>query len=225
MNSFSAFDFNQVDFYLDPNYGLNTNVDLQPISFWVDRIRSLTFSEETASRQPRYIASEPSFNGLSAVEFQSSGRNLYAGVGNGFSLNGTIAFVYKLNVIGTYGLFLFNREQNVVLGSVNLGGTTAGLTGVGIYGGGGAGTTPFLVSTVEDTMPHICVITRTNIIVDGAVVATGSYTAGSIMNNISYFTSASIQAKIGLIMTLRNSLNELDAIRLCDNINQEYAIY
>jgi hypothetical protein len=108
MNSFSAFDFNQVDFYLDPNYGLNTNVDLQPISFWVDRIRSLTFSEGTASRQPRYIASEPSFNGLPAVEFQSTTRNLFAGTENGFSVGGTIAFVYKLNLIPTFVGFLFN---------------------------------------------------------------------------------------------------------------------
>jgi hypothetical protein len=95
---------------------------------------------------------------------------------------------------------------------------------VGIYSGDG-GTTPMMVSTVEDTSPHICVITRTNIIVDGAVVATGSYSAGTIMNTISAPNTSNTQAKIGLIMTLRNSLNELDAIRLCDNINTKYAIY
>lgn len=215
-----AYGFSGCTFWLNAAYGLNTQTDLDAITYWKDRIRNISFEQATAANQPRYNSSNANFNNYPAVEFQSNTRYLLSSIGIQTSASFAVAFVAKCNVANA-------ANPNVLLGITSGGNGSIALrktsvNGIGWYNGG----TNLMDSGVIDTNTHICVLTNNLIIIDGVVT-----TSGSVIPLISFIqignlnTGYALQGTVAEIIVFNNLLSDSDCIKLSDNINSKYAIY
>jgi hypothetical protein len=216
-----AYGFDSCRLWYDAAVGTNTTTDLAAISSWQDRIGNLSATQSTAGNQPRYNASNASFNNLPCIEFYSSARFL-ATASVMPSSSATVAFVAKYDALAPQGNVLLINPSNLVK-YVMMGGNGTGVTGIGIYDS----TTPILVSTVEDTNAHIVVYTPNRLIIDGVQVATNSTGVSSIgynqisINDANYF----LNGRVAEILMYSSNFSQDQCILLSNNLNSKYALY
>jgi len=210
-------------FDLDARTGLDTYTNLARISSWRDTIAGINFSQATAANQPQYQASDANFNNLPSVDFDTAARVLsasYNGQNIGIPSSITIAFVAKVNTIHTvntlFGPFGANTQW------IGLSGTTAGVTGIGVYEGAASAK---MVTTVEDTNSHIVVITSTEIVVDGVQQVTGSWPPLASFDTLGYdttTTSRNFRGRLSRLMMRAGTLTSAECIDLYNKMNNEY---
>jgi hypothetical protein len=218
-----AYGFSGCTFWLDAAYGTNTQTDLAAVSLWQPKIGSV-LTQATASSQPRYRTSV--LSGFNAVEFTAGGTKFIRSTSNfQTNNNSTVAFVATLLANLTLSSALITNA-GAAAQSVLLGGTSANVTGIGVYTGSNGATT-LLKSTIENTSNHIVVITKTAIIIDGAVNVTGSFNPDYYWNTIGadqvgYFHAT---CYVSEIVILNKYLDDTQAVTLSDRLNSKYAIY
>lgn len=220
-----AYGFGGVTFWLDADYGLNTQTNLGAVSYWRDKIRGILFEQATAGNQPRLIVSDADFNNLPSVEFQSTGRNLQAIQANAITKDFTLVAIYKMNTITTQNNLLCENFSQGTANRVSLGGTSTGYTGFGVYSGTGSAPSASLASSVEDTAPHIAILTSSEIVIDGVQVATGSCELTSNLNTLGGGSNQGINGKLPELIIYSQKLTSTQCIQLSDNLNSKYAIY
>lgn len=217
-----AYGFSGCTFWLDAAYGLNTQTDLAAVSSWKDRISGINFEQATAGNQPRLVVADANFNNLPSIDFDVAAKVLVSSVGIGFG-NHTIAFIAKVNVAQSANC-IFSQNENAS-SNIYLGGTTAGITGIGVYN-----TATSLIGTpsIENTSTHIAAITTTEIVVDGVQNTTGNWIPGVSYNTIgrgTTTTSANLRGRVSEIIIFKRKLSSDELITLSTNINSKYAIY
>lgn len=211
----------------DGEYGLNTNINLDPVTRWQARIGNIVFAQSTAANQPRLILNDADFNNYPSVDF-SVDRNRALQTLNGASIDmynpgSTFVIVYKLALVSNMNNILsFNliTNQNIVGG-----GTLAHITGFGLT----TNVTAQFLSNVEDAAKHLAIIicnkTNSEIIIDGVSAATGSITIAQSFNIIGGIIGTNMNGKIAFAGALNRSMSSADAIVLSSRINSKYAIY
>lgn len=221
----SAYNFPDCLFWLDASFGVNTQVNLDPVIHWTDRISGIRFQQDSPTRQPRYVASDANFNNFPSVQTINASRSMIAVNG---SINPTktrtLAFVAKADAFSAGTTFLSGLTQSD--GEISLGGTNAAQTGIGVYN---AFFTQRMVTTIEDTAPHIVLINENEIWVDGvsqSVTGTG-WTVFSAWLQIfgQPGLGYGLQGRIAEILLFNQKITGADAVSLSDNINAKYAIY
>jgi hypothetical protein len=222
----SAYGFSGVHAWLDASYGLNTNVDLAGVSFWIDRVSGINFAQTTAGSQPRYRSSDGNFNGHPVVDFHDASRTLSVPSGGiPVSNSTTLALVAQKVTDGGGRNCIFATSSVVDLGNIRFGMGTSLSSGIGVYNGD----TVLMQSGVNDTSPHIIVFStgasgNARIIVDGVQVATGTWTFSTIWKAIGV-TSGSVLGIIAEAIVYDSSMTQEQAIELSDTLNTKYAIY
>ena len=93
--------------WLDPLYGLNTQVNLAAISTWQSRVGQFQYTQSTVATQPRLILSDPTFNNNPVIDFNSAGKGLFSAVGPNIK-GSTLVLVYQY-VTPTVGGNMQNR--------------------------------------------------------------------------------------------------------------------
>jgi hypothetical protein len=227
-----AYGFGGLEFWLDASEGTNTKTDGANISSWIDKIKNVEFSQSTGTNQPLYRAADTNFNNLPSIDFNTNVKLLSSINGFGTSNSFTIFFVIKVNTIqialgGNY--FLTNGTVSSAQGpAILLGGAGPNVTGIGWYNGNDPNPTKIFNSTVESTTSHICVLTNSNITIDGVNDGSGTLTGRQNYNVIGLNVANSgrnVFSRIAEIGYINNELSASDSIILCDRLNSKYAIY
>jgi hypothetical protein len=231
-----AYGFSGCTFWLDAAYGLNTQTDLEAVSFWKDRIMGVSFEESTAGNQPRLIVADPSFNNLPSIDVQSNGRRLTL-VSGGVPLNksNTYALVYKktANTNGSattritpllasnttvtaaihYDIYVHRFGDSTNFNAFGIGGPTAG----------------FESAVGGDTNPHIAIVSDQVMVIDGADVSPGVDWPGQQLADLVRIggsgTNTNGTFQLAEVIVYGNNITLPDTIRLCNNLNSKYAIY
>ena len=222
-----AYGFSGCTFWLDAAYGLNTQTDLAAVSRWVDRVRNIPFEQATAGNQPRLQAADVNFNNFPSVDFNSNARRLQAGQTFGMPMAVTIVIIGNRDSANTRNTALASSTTNN--NEITFGGTQVGVTGIGVYNAA----SPVITSSIEDTAPHIALISSgtgdAEIVVDCVSQVTGTWLPAvsydSIGQSPSVGTATGFIGKIAEIIIFNNKLSSVDMIRLSGNINSKYAIY
>lgn len=208
---------------LDARYSTNTTTDGASISSWVDTIGNIAFTQSTAANQPIFDLNNPSFNNLPAINFNASAKTLLSPVTIGVE---TILCICENTTI--------NAQQNILLGSTNAnnssdlrlitGGVGTGYTGIGYYSGLATSPTSITSSTIENTIAHIFVLGTGSFIIDGVsyTASTQSISFGRLSNTT---TTASFLGYVTRIVGYKRIFTDADALVMCKNANNEYAVY
>jgi hypothetical protein len=224
-----AYGFGNVDLWFDAAYGLNTQTDGANISFWKDRIQNLEFNQTSAANQPVLRISDSDFNNLPSVDFNTTSKILTNE--KGFVVSGTIAFVVKASGFSANGNVLFSDGigSGVSERAIMLAGETTA-KGIGVYNSSSiTGVASIIINSgVRDLLPHIVVFTKTAVIIDGIIAASGPTlmqlykTIGSILTTTGGRHS---RAKLPEFITFKNQFTDDEALTICDRLNSKYAIY
>jgi hypothetical protein len=137
-----------------------------------------------------------------------------------------LAFIAKINTANSANTLLSTGDSggggandNVILGGAGT------LVGIGAYNTN----TPIMTSTIEDTLPHICVITNNEIVVDGVQRVTGTWNPLINYTKIGFDTYAggarNSIARVAEIISYKQKLSSSSCIELSNRINSKYAIY
>jgi len=215
-----AFGFGGCEFWLDAQYGLNTYTDLAAVSSWRSKIGDYNFVQSTDGNQPRYIASNASYNNYPTVEGHDNARHMIMSQSFPLIRGKTVAFVANYTTLNTVnGVFGVNSAV-VLRGGV--GGSTAGTNGV-FYSSGSTRT-----GTTEDTTVKIAVITQSRIVVNGAEEVTFTELNDDIFNQIfraGATTASSLIGHIAEMLIFNFEMTLVECQRLSSNINSKYARY
>lgn len=225
----SAYGFSGVTFWLDAAYGLNTQTNLGAVSSWQQRVGGGTFVQATAANQPRLILNDANYNNLPSVQSVDFNRAMIAQQGTGLKVNPqiTIAVVSKVDTInGINGIIGNTTGITADAAGVNDGGSFANYNGFGYT----TGNTQRLQGTTESTNPRIKILTSTNIIINGVIETTGSFSDTRDLNGLfgvatGVFQSTKLIGSIAEIIAFGYSMTSDEAIALSNNINQKYALY
>jgi hypothetical protein len=223
---------NAVD-WLDADFGLPTRTNGALISSWTDRINGKVWTQGTASAQPLLVSADSDFNGYPSLDFSTSAKQL---INNTIETNLrtlTLFMVIKNTVISTGVNYVIGR--NILTGSVGMAVVSGGtnVNGIGFVNGMGlTGPPNILTSSVNDTLPHICVLTYRDIIIDGVIQISGNaapYSTGIGWSDINTLTHnnagrASVM-KIAEIGVFLETFTQAQALQLSDRLNSKYAIY
>jgi len=211
-------------FDLDASYGLSSFGNGDSLSFWKDQILGIEFTSPAGANNPIYTLADANFNNYPSVNFNTAAKILIAAYGIGLPANFTLIIAYKINTINSTVNCLFGPNVNTGIGRFIAGGLAAYATGFGYYND----TAALLNSGVEDTAPHIAVITNTEIVVDGVSTVTGSIIPLSAPQAIGATVANSGQnafAAISKISIFPYAMNSQEMIALCNNLNSLYLIY
>ena len=209
-----AYGFSGCTFWLDAAYGLNTQTDLGAVSRWVDKAQNRLTYQHTAGQQPRLIASDPDFNNLPSIQFQSNIRFLdLEPLDIPTSPAITIALAIKKNAD--------MANANTILES--LGNASVSIKPIAVWNGASI----VMNSGVNDNLPHIVVITNNEIVVDGVQTVTGNWIPSSSFKRLSHnaFSRNALANVAEIIIYNGNLLNSDQCIQLSDRLNSKYAIY
>jgi hypothetical protein len=205
-----AYGFSGCTFWLDAEYGTNTQTNGANVSLWTDKISGISFTQSTVGSQPTYVTSLASFNNNPAIFFSAKTMSYPNLIGNFY----TVVFVVQNVTNGVINQFLGDSSTNNVWFN---GGTAAGYDGFGIRRNGSV---QVASSYGEDLNAHIAVFNPSYIVVDGAVRST----ATSTLSGFSNFHSTH-QYYISNFICYNVNYTSSQAIEICNNINTKYAIY
>lgn len=207
--------------WFDAAVNKNTNTNGEKISYWIDRASGIVASQTSAGNQPTYVSSDGLFNNNPSFYFPSIQA---LQLSTALPLGGTSTVVIVARSVGTISniSLLLGNNTNVGLAT---GGTSAGITGYGLYY---STATPYVRTTVEDTSSHIVVANAQRIIIDGvdqAATVNGSFSfAATTIGCTNGNTYPS--AYIAEILVYQDILTSAECIELCNTINaSKYLLY
>lgn len=224
-------------FRLDAGLGLQggiTNGSL--MSEWTDTVFGVNYLQPTATKQPKWIESDPSFNGLPVIHCDARTEGFLSDQLNGpaFGIGQTVAVVYQgftvegggspypLGVIygdwSTYG----NSRNTAICYAWN---TSHSVSGYYV----GRDNPKKTSSDIADNLVHIAVISSSSFVADGSVlslahdypIAGGLITA--IGGNGAYGPGGTF--KIAELVVWNQDYTDSQCLEICDQINSKYAIY
>lgn len=217
----SAYNVSGCTFWLDASYGLNTQTNLAAVTSWVDKISNTRFYQNTASYQPRYIASDSNFNSLPTVDFSVDSNRLlasdvFAKVGN------CIVFVARYSSLGTYNELLAAGTGDYPASSYFLGGTASGANGVGVrdqtFGVVSSGTT-------ENSNTKIGIIQKNKIYVNNTEEWSGTIANMFDLKNVGGRATSNVYGQIAEVLFFNKLLTVQEVDIISTGLNQKYAIY
>jgi hypothetical protein len=216
--------FTQPYFHLNAAIGLDTNTNLGAVGSWTDQINNIEWTQGTAGNKPRLVLSDARYNNLPVVQFQDNARRMNSIYGFSFPQNATVAFIANYDTINT---------NNAVMGALSislsqrfiLGGTATGANGPAIINDSGT----YFSGTTEDTGVKICVMTYSNIMVNGVVEWSGTVTPSLsplfVLGGFRTLTTNGLIGSLAEFIAYNQQLSTTDMLILSDNINSKYAIY
>jgi hypothetical protein len=232
----TAYSFPLCSFWLNANTGLNASNNLDPISVWTDQASQISFTQSTASLQPRLLKNVGAFGGNDMVEFHTSPRGLQSQVGVGFGPQKTLALVYEYS---TYALGATSVQSRIIGDNDFSNSRSSGFsflahsvnnTGLRNQVGYGFGAGVSYGSTVPyDNLPKILVLTQGAYVVNGVNVTidlastpayTGSYSW--IGANNQFFVGV---FKIGEVLLYDRIFSLSECVELSDKLNAKYSLY
>lgn len=213
------FGFSACTFDLDARYNTNTLTNGAAISSWRDTIGYYNFSQATAGNQPSYNSTTLLLNNYPSIQFTNQ-RSLLGPQNFGFE---TVAFVFYNSSLNLQNVLLGTSDaNNTSFSRINTGGTAdPGPNGISYIT---SLTTVVAASFVNDTNPHIVVIGTNCFVIDGVTYTTPNRPVS--FARISNTTNGgSFLGYVTRILGYKNPMNQDQAFQLCENINNEYAIY
>lgn len=224
----SAYGYSGCTFWLDAAFGLNTQTNLGAVSRWQPRVGNGVFEQGTVTSQFRLIQNLPAFNNYPAIDYISNGRFMFNSLPNGVPNAFTIAFVGQryltLNQAAIVACSNLGNFSNLLNSSnISFGGTfNVNQTGIGIYS---HLATRQLGSSIEDTMPHICVISNTFCMVDEIIYDTGNISYNTSIRVLGAQDTSNAFGYLGELLIFNYTMKSDEAIDLSNRINTKYAIY
>jgi len=216
--------FRGCSFWLDASFGTNTTTDLAAVSSWQARIGDISFIQNTAANQPRYIASNTNMNNFPTIDFYDNARIMTSAKNVPFGASSdTMIIVAKYDTLNSINTVIGSSSN---YGGFFLGGTFSGMGGCGMFDNGGG---LFKSGTTELTRGRIFIATDTNITVDGTEESTftsftPSYTLtqlGRLQTNANY----TLGGHIAEILIFNRKFTNLEISRITQNLNAKYALY
>jgi len=210
----SAYGFSGCTFWIDAAYGLNTQTNLAPVSKWVDRIKGISFEQETAAYQPRLVVADSFFNNFPSIQRQNNVRYLRTLNSVPLGQSFTLAYVGKADT---------NNGRNDALSGDGIAASSGVLEMTPIEANGSNSTV--ITTSDNNTNPHIIIITNNRILVD-TVETTGTLQSAVSIDSIGI--NGTVNNDIGRtaeIIIFGTALSLSDCIVLSDRLNQKYAIY
>lgn len=218
-----AYGFSGCTFWLDAAYGTNTQTDLAAVSSWQDKIRGITYTQTTVANQPRYNATNASYNNLPTIESQGTSRYLLNTVGT--QVGQTVAFVANYNtILNINPIFAPYNTGATSFWVVGLGGSSASVTGVFIR----ISNTSFINSITENSSVKIVVITPSAIYVNGVLENSNNNQIADRSCNLIMSGSTGITDSLNGHMAEMIFWNTNYAGKetiISDRLNSKYAIY
>lgn len=216
----SAYGFSGCTFWLDAASGLNTQADLAAVSKFVEKLKRVSFEQATAGNQPRLVAADSNFNNLPSIQRQSNARFLFSSVSVPMATRFTLVYVGKKDT---------GVSSNSVLEDNPTGGSGLGeviLSLSPISSGAFVSGSTQIVTAINDTLPHIIIMTNTEIYVDGVLAGSGSLISSRSINTIGRNgTGNNDVGRTAEVLLFNQALIGADCVRLSANINSKYAIY
>lgn len=219
-----AFGFSGCTFWMDAAYGLNTQTNLEKVSFWMDKISGLYYSQSTVASQPRFVQSNASYNGYPTIESNGASQRLINLTQR--PVGKTVAYIANYNTI---------QNVNVVYAPYST--LTSGTTGWSAVGGSATGIngvvvrkqdTSYASGTTESSSVKIVVITPNSIFVNGVQEFSGD-------TNVDRFVCGMLMGiSVNTTDTLFGHLAELifwsadysgRQMEISTALNDKYAIY
>jgi len=220
MNSFSAFGFSNVYYWLSAKFGLVSS-NLGAINRWSPIVGSTIFEQVTAANQPRWRNDLVAYNGNPTVEFHDQNRFMTC-IELLFNQESTIAIVANTYISGFLNIILSNVSPSFE---------------IALGGGGGGPTVPYLFNGTVfgggtiTTNPIILVMTRLHIMINGVVVATNPNSSYIFQGRLVSMArrpgnaSSNLNGNIAEIVIYNGVMDTTRMQQLSANLNQQYAIY
>jgi hypothetical protein len=223
--------FGNCIFHLKADH-VDNPVNLGAVSKITDSVLGRTFVQGTDGNKPRFIASSANFNGFPSLQFHDNNRRMTLPFGYlAWGVNNTLVMVAKVDTQNTFNMVFGDSETSANSG-FHFGGSLTSLNGIGFN------LTNLLMGFAdgtEDTAPHIVILNKDFIIVDGTVYAWtfwGSTTPASMfVFGINQLGSNRNNAASCLRGEFREALiydsvfDSDDGLKLSSILNSEYAIY
>jgi hypothetical protein len=216
-----AYGFGNVNLWYDAGYGTNTVINGQSVSFWPSKINNNSFIQTVAASQAIYTTPDTNFNNFPSLFCQANRVYNFQNEASYFS-GYTIAIIARNNTVALQSSGLLCRLS--VSAHISWGGTTSG--GIGWVNNSAipiAGSS----TTINDINPHIAIFTQNGIIVDGNIEATSGLTTITYdrLFQPAASTAFRFNGYLAEMIFYNKTISNVEAIQLCDNINQKYAIY
>lgn len=195
-----------------------------PVDFWIDQIAHIKFTAPSSAARPIWISSDSNAGNQPGVNFDTAAKLLVGDIGFGMPSSFTVLAVFRVNAIQSTFNGLLTDNISTPEGAIIGGGSGTGRNGAGIYYSGNAG----MISTVNDTLSHIMVVTNQQVVIDGIQKVTGNVAPGNQMKAIAATTANTGQtpkAVIYRLIVFGQMLSDSECIKLSDNANALYAIY
>jgi hypothetical protein len=214
----SAYGFGGVSFWLDAAFGLNTQNNLGAVSYWMPRVGSSPFIQNTAGNQPRLVLNDANYNNLPSIESTGAGRFMQSTLGNlPYSRFCTIAIISKVNNAAAINSIIGLGNNGIFDG-----GTSVNLNGFGFYPNG----TPTFQGTTETSATRIKIMSFDTIVVNGLTEFTGTNNTGTFdFNTLFRVSNTDMVGSIAEIIAYNFSMTSTQCTELSNNINSKYAIY
>ncbi len=197
----------------NPQYGLNTYTNGAAVTRILDQIKGINFNQSVGSAQPILVLADANFNNLPTIQRNSNQKFMRTAETIGLAQNFTILYVGKADS---------QNGVNAALGAgpaVNA--SLLSITPITL-----TGATTSLVTSIDNTSPHIIVATKSEIVVDGVSAVTGNADVGT---SISAFGIDSVTnddvGRMAFLAVFNQAFPSADLVRLSDNANQIFAIY
>jgi hypothetical protein len=185
--------------------------------------------QTTAANQPRLILSDTNFNNNPSIEFisGSAARSLASVPSRFYGLGEvTIAIVYKIDATSTNGNRILSdaTSGNNAVGLAS-NGANAGMNGLGLYN---VMSTSAISGTTENFSPHIGVLSRQFVYVDGVLEASGSnsYTGSfSQIGSMGGSGNTGAQCRIAELLIYNSLFSQASMLELSNALNRKYLRY
>jgi hypothetical protein len=230
-----AYGFGGLVYRLWAEVGTSTKTDGGSIVTWESLLQPLIFQQTTAAQQPVFRLTDSNFNNYPSVDFLSGAPWMELIKGSiGVPKDFTIYIVYRNNAIGNGRNHIFASGNTTAESSFLVtGGNYSVILGLGFCRSTGTnGSDTYWGTTVEDTLPHIGILTFNDACVDGIEY---NYVGRNYPNdnNLPWnklgvgatLNGRNPNCRIADIGIFNTTFNQEQRLRLCENINQKYAIY
>lgn len=232
---------NKAVLWLEASVGIPAGIVTNGLmTHWNDSIYRLNYSMANTTYQPRWIDSDPNFNGLPIIHFDVHNKGFVSQnlQGPAFGRGQTVAIVYQALTMNGSGspyplgiLFGYYSTYSNSRGSTNGFCWKSGnpdVNEVGYYIGT-QGTRQKTAPGITDNLVHIVVISQAGFVADGNILTpsiNNIYSGGTLSalgGNNAYGPGATF--KLGEIVVYNQDYDDSACLDICNELNAKYAIY
>lgn len=199
-------------------------VNNQLVSSWTDSVRNISFSNSVPSNQPRFIESNPAYNGLPTVESISFSRRLLSSSGLFLPKEYTFVMIANYNTLTTINSVMGNSAADFCMG---MGGAFSGINGAFVRNNAAV---QIVSGTTEDTTPKIVAISsKDGIMVNG--ILENSNELGPYNQSLNVLFSGTGASNVNLfghiaeIVAYGMAFSSEQLLQISNLLNEKYALY